>query len=69
MADRINDMRVSLRTRLEEGEQNRSWEHITTQIGMFAFSGLKKEEVTTLREKHHIYCTLFKFLVPLCCGF
>lgn len=58
MADRINTMRVSLRSSLEEGEQDRSWDHITKQIGMFAYSGLSKEEVTALREKHHIYCTL-----------
>jgi aspartate aminotransferase len=59
MADRINAMRVSLRTCLEEGhQQDRSWDHITKQIGMFAYSGLTKEEVIALRDKHHIYCTL-----------
>lgn len=58
MADRIGTMRVSLRSQLEEGQQDRSWAHITKQIGMFAFSGLTKEEVTALRDKHHIYCTL-----------
>lgn len=58
MADRINEMRIKLRTTLEEGGQERSWEHITNQIGMFAFSGMTKEEVINLREKHHIYCTL-----------
>jgi len=58
MADRINSMRVALRSSLEEGQQDRSWDHITKQIGMFAYSGLTKEEVTALRDKHHIYCTL-----------
>jgi len=58
MADRINSMRIELRSTLEEGGQERSWEHITNQIGMFAFSGMTKEEVTDLRERHHIYCTL-----------
>jgi aspartate aminotransferase len=58
MADRINTMRVSLRSVLEEGQQDRSWDHITKQIGMFAYSGMTKEEVIALREKHHIYCTL-----------
>ena len=56
MADRIGTMRVSLRSQLEEGQQDRSWDHITKQIGMFAFSGLTKQEVTALREKHSIYC-------------
>ena len=58
MADRINGMRLKLRSALEEGGSDRSWEHITKQIGMFAFSGLKKDEVIALRDKHHIYCTL-----------
>jgi aspartate aminotransferase len=58
MADRINEMRVVLRSRLEEQGSNRSWEHITKQIGMFAYSGMTKEEVIKMRDTHHIYCTL-----------
>lgn len=59
MADRINDMRRALRTNLEDRlGSSRSWEHITTQIGMFAYSGLSEEQVVALRDKHHIYCTL-----------
>jgi aspartate aminotransferase, mitochondrial len=57
MADRINDMRISLRSKLEESGSNRNWEHITKQIGMFAYSGMSKEEVLHMKEKHHIYCT------------
>lgn len=57
MADRINDMRISLRSKLEECGSNRNWEHITKQIGMFAYSGMSKEEVMHMKEKHHIYCT------------
>ena len=58
MADRINTMRTVLRTRLEAAGSTRSWEHITKQIGMFAYSGLSKDQVVMLRDKHHIYCTL-----------
>ena len=59
MADRIINMRSLLRTRLEDTLQsNRPWNHITEQIGMFAYSGLNKEEVTALRDKHHVYCTM-----------
>ena len=58
MADRINAMRVELRSALEEGGADRSWEHITNQIGMFAYSGMTKEEVTALRDNRSIYCTL-----------
>jgi len=58
MADRINDMRIKLRGTLEEVGSTHSWEHITKQIGMFAYSGLKKDQVLALRDNHHIYCTL-----------
>mmetsp|Transcript_40322 Transcript_40322/g.59262 ORF Transcript_40322/g.59262 Transcript_40322/m.59262 type:complete len:433 (+) Transcript_40322:50-1348(+) len=57
MADRINDMRVRLRSALEQGGSTRSWEHITKQIGMFAYSGMTPEQVDQITEKHHIYCT------------
>lgn len=58
MAARINTMRTVLREQLEAAGSNRNWDHITKQIGMFAFSGLSKEEVMQMREKHHVYCTL-----------
>ena len=58
MADRINSMRTVLRTRLEAGGSTKPWDHITKQIGMFAYSGMTKDEVTALRDKHHIYCTM-----------
>jgi hypothetical protein len=57
MADRINSMRTALRTSLESSGSKKPWDHITKQIGMFAFSGLTKEEVVALRERHHVYCT------------
>lgn len=58
MADRINTMRTVLRTNLEQLGSKHSWAHITNQIGMFAYSGLSKDQVIQLRDKHHIYCTL-----------
>jgi len=58
MANRINAMRIKLRQTLEDVGSTRTWDHITNQIGMFAYSGMSKEEVVALREKHHIYCTL-----------
>lgn len=57
MATRINEMRIDLRSALEEGG-DRNWEHITKQIGMFCYSGMTKEEVTALRDNHSIYCTM-----------
>jgi len=59
MAERINRMRISLRGNLEdELGSTHSWKHITKQIGMFAYSGLSQDQVVSLRDKHHIYCTL-----------
>jgi len=58
MAERINTMRIALRSSLEATGTSRPWDHITKQIGMFAFSGLTKEEVTNMRDIHHIYCTM-----------
>jgi len=57
MADRIHSMRTALRTSLEEAGSTKNWDHITRQIGMFAFSGMSKEEVIKMKEVHHIYCT------------
>ena len=58
MADRIYSMRHLLRTKLEELGSVHPWEHITKQIGMFAYSGLSQEQVMVMREHHHVYCTL-----------
>jgi aspartate aminotransferase, mitochondrial len=58
MADRINTMRTELRSRLEGSGSTKKWDHITKQIGMFAYSGMTEEQVTILRDKHHIYCTM-----------
>ena len=45
MADRIIAMRTALRTELEALGSKHSWNHITDQIGMFAFTGLEAEQV------------------------
>ena len=58
MADRIIDMRRLLRSTLEDTlKSNHSWNHITDQIGMFAYLGINKDQVSKLREVHHIYMT------------
>jgi len=33
------------------------WSHVTSQIGMFAYTGLNPDQVATLREQHAIYMT------------
>ena len=57
MADRINDMRALLRNKLAELGSPKDWSHITNQIGMFAFTGLTKEQVLKMRADFSIYCT------------
>lgn len=57
MADRINTMRTSLHDALTAAGSTKDWDHIVKQIGMFAYSGLTKDQVMTMREKHHVYCT------------
>jgi aspartate aminotransferase len=57
MADRIITMRQLLRGKLETLGSKHDWSHITNQIGMFAYTGLKPEEVEKLTKEHSIYLT------------
>mmetsp|Transcript_11054 Transcript_11054/g.23422 ORF Transcript_11054/g.23422 Transcript_11054/m.23422 type:complete len:87 (-) Transcript_11054:612-872(-) len=57
MADRINLMRTLLKDKLAEVGSTKNWDHITKQIGMFAYSGLSSDQVMAMRENHHVYCT------------
>jgi aspartate aminotransferase len=57
MADRITTMRSALVNHLKDAGSTRDWSHVTTQIGMFAYSGLTVDQVDALREKYSIYCT------------
>lgn len=56
MAERIIKMRHMLREKLEK-DSTRDWSHITSQIGMFSFSGLTTEQVLKLRADYGIYMT------------
>ena len=55
MAKRIIDMRVALKTKLEEIGSKLDWSHIVKQRGMFAFTGLTPEQCDRLKEEFHIY--------------
>jgi len=56
MADRIISMRAALRSEIEACGSKHSWNHITDQIGMFAFTGLEPEQVDRLYDES-IYLT------------
>lgn len=45
MADRIISMRTELKENLAKEGSSLDWSHITDQIGMFCFTGLKPEQV------------------------
>jgi len=57
MANRIIDMRSSLRRAIENLGNKHSWKHITDQIGMFAFLGLTPEQVDRMIKEYSIYLT------------
>jgi len=57
MADRIIEMRTKLRAGIEGRGNTNNWEHITNQIGMFCFTGLKPEQVAQLTNDHAVFLT------------
>jgi len=57
MADRIIQMRALLKENLQKLGSKHNWDHITSQIGMFAYTGLNAEQMTKLAEEHSVYAT------------
>jgi aspartate/tyrosine/aromatic aminotransferase len=57
VTDRINEMRLALRAAVEKIQTPGDWSHITTQIGMFSFTGLTLKQSVAMVEKHHVYMT------------
>jgi len=58
MANRIITMRSELTAGLEANGSSHDWSHISNQIGMFCFTGMNKEQVINLRDKHSVFMTL-----------
>ncbi|RXG53915.1 Aspartate aminotransferase, mitochondrial [Armadillidium vulgare] len=57
MADRIINMRTQLRDNLKKEGSSKDWSHITDQIGMFCFTGMKPDQVERLTKEFSIYLT------------
>ncbi|KAF7554192.1 hypothetical protein G7046_g6882 [Stylonectria norvegica] len=57
MADRIITMRALLKDNLEKLGSKHDWSHITSQIGMFAYTGLTPEEMDRLAKEFSVYAT------------
>jgi aspartate aminotransferase len=51
MADRIITMRALLKENLEKLGSKNDWSHITSQIGMFAYTGLTSAQMDTLAKE------------------
>lgn len=57
MASRIIEMRELLKTNLEALGSKHDWSHITNQIGMFAYTGLKPDQMERLTKEFSVYAT------------
>jgi len=58
MADRIITMRAQLRNHLEVTfGSKKSWEHVTSQIGMFCYTGMTPEQVERIKKEFSVYLT------------
>jgi len=58
MSSRMKEMREGLKAKLASLGNEHSWEHVTSQIGMFAYTGLNTDMVNELREKYAVYMTM-----------
>ncbi|KAE9964550.1 hypothetical protein EG328_010358 [Venturia inaequalis] len=57
MADRIITMRALLKKELEGLGSKRDWSHITSQIGMFCYTGLTPAQMDALAKDSSVYAT------------
>ena len=58
MAIRIKKMRKRLVEALKEAGSTHDWSHVTSQIGMFAFTGLSEELCRRLTDEYSIFLTM-----------
>ena len=50
-------MRAGILNKITDLGNPHDWTHVTSQIGMFAYTGLSKDAVVECRDKHAIYMT------------
>jgi aspartate aminotransferase len=55
MSHRIIAMRTALKSEFLSLGTPGNWDHITSQIGMFSFTGLSVPQCQELKKNHHIY--------------
>ncbi|KAF5294157.1 hypothetical protein FQR65_LT10868 [Abscondita terminalis] len=57
MADRIISVRTKLRENLKKEGSSLDWSHITNQIGMFCFTGMKPDQVERITKDYSVFLT------------
>lgn len=57
MAERILQMRALLKSELIKAGSTHQWDHITDQIGMFAFTGMSADMCDELTKDYKIFLT------------
>jgi aspartate aminotransferase len=55
ISGRLTKVREEIRSKLEGRETPGSWAFLSTQIGMFSYTGLSKNQIRLLKSKWHIY--------------
>jgi len=55
MSGRIISMRQALHNELKKLGTPGDWSHITSQIGMFSYTGLSTKQCENMINKHHVY--------------
>ena len=55
MADRILAMRAELFARTQKLRTPGDWTHLTSQIGMFCYTGLSPAQCDAMIGRHHVY--------------
>lgn len=55
MSNRLSHMRQEIQSQLEARGTPGSWRFLSTQIGMFSYTGLSKPQILLLKDKWHIY--------------
>ena len=57
MANRIMSMRTQLVEQLKKAGSTHDWSHVTSQIGMFAYTGMNSDMCDRLTEQFSIFLT------------
>ena len=57
MSGRMKEMRQGLVDSLKAAGSTHNWDHVTSQIGMFAYTGLSTDQVNQLKDESSIYMT------------